>query len=183
MAYQDENTRWRFTVPQAGEVDSAESVEKRMVEIDTAILGPMEKAELVSNGDELDPSEYGDGDTSQYSTEPDEYWTDQEGRDIYVTRRHFHPTQQRVPYADEAGHAAEADHAENADWAGYLKPGFNLNGYLITGKSSDGTTPPSHTLKLNDIPDAGRVFWGKQEPSKVTSFPALRKGDLYVMVL
>ena len=183
MAYQDTNTVWRFTVPQAGEVDSAESVENRMVEIDQALIGPMNKAELIGNGAELDPADYTDGETSKYSTEFDPYWTEMEGRDIYVTRTHYHPTQEKVPYAEEAGHAAEATHAEYADEAKWLKPGFNLNGHVITGKSADGETPPEHTLVINDIPDAGRVFWGSQEPQNVTSFPALRRGDIYVKVL
>lgn len=225
VAYIDVNTLWRFTVPQAGEVDSAESVERMMVEIDDALIGPMAKAELTANGAALNANDYTDGSTSKYSTSKDSYWSAQEGRNIYVTRRHYHPTPNRVPNADNAtnaSHAANADHASNADnaanathasqadnatnashaanadratradratnadyatRAGYLSPGFKLNGITITGKPTSGSSAPSHTIKLNDIPDSTRVFWGTREPSGVTSFPTLRRGDLYVKII
>lgn len=267
MAYQDANTLWRFTVPQAGEVDSTQAVTEMLEEVDDALISPMAKAELTSNGAALNPSNYTDGSTSKYSSVVDGYWSSQEGRNIYVTRRHYHPTPDRVPNADsadsatradsadyatnayhasnadsatsanhattadsanEASHATRADNAtratnadnatsanhattadnatsatraanadnatnaanatraanaDNATKAGYLSPGFKLNGITITGKPTSGTIAPSHTLKLNDIPDAPRVFWGSQEPSNVSSFPALRKGDLYVKII
>jgi len=292
MSYIDENTRWRFRVPQAGEVDSAESVERRMVEIDQSLIGPMNKAELLSNGVNLDASSYVDSETSQYSTSADAYWTRQEGRSIYVTRTHYHPTPDRVPnadHADEATHALRADdalraewagtattqpwettdttiattayvhelverlldgrikvknaehadNADNADWAvnaitqswgtndntiattayvnmlltklsdgsikvknaehaddantathakhaGYLKPGFKLNGKLITGKSKDGETPPEHTIKQADIPDQPRVYWGTKNPTQYTSLADAtkrRKGDIFVKII
>lgn len=292
MSYIDENTRWRFRVPQAGEVDSAENVERRMVEIDQSLIGPMNKAELLSNGVQLTVSSYVDNETSKYSTSADAYWSRQEGRSIYVTRTHYHPTPNRVPnadHADEATHALNADDALRADWArtattqtwgtddttiattayvnmlvsrltdgrikvkeaehaddadnavwaenavtqpwgtnnktiatteyvnmlltklsdgsikvknaehadnsntadyaqcaGYLKPGFKLNGKLITGKSGDGETPPEYTIKQDDIPDQPRVYWGTKNPTQYTNIADAtrrRKGDIFVKII
>lgn len=187
MSYIDEGTLWRFTVPQAGEVDSAESVDLMVRAVDSALISPMAKAELVSGGASIDAAEYIDGDTSTYSTQPDAYWSEQEGGDVYVTRRHFHPTPNRVPNADYANEAGHAESATSADWAGRLNPGFTLNGILITGESGDGVTPPSHVLHHDDIPDAPRVFWGSGEPvpggGMVPARSELRRGDIYIKVI
>ena len=150
MAYRDINTLWRFTVPQAGEVDSAESVESMMVEIDNALISPMGKAELTSNGNQLTPSGYTDGSTSKYSTVIDEYWSEQEGRDIYVTRRHYHPTQTRVPHADhadDADHADEADHALDSDHAGEADHALN----------ADNATEAAHAANADHALNADRA--------------------------
>ena len=183
MAYIDENTRWRFTVPQAGEVDSAESVERMLVEIDDALIGPMGRAELVDCGGPLNPSDYVDGDTSEYSDEPDAYWSAQEGRPVYVTKRHFHPAQGSVAYADESGSSNESKYAERAEYAGYLVPGFRLNGKHITGKQGDDGSMQSTVIEIADIPDAPRVYWGASEPNDADIELPRRRGDIYVKIM
>ena len=184
MSYRDENTNWRFTVPQAGEVDSAETVTSMLEEVDDALLGPMRKAELISHGSALNPASYTDGADSTYSTAKDNYWTEQEGFNVYVTRAHYHPTQTKVPYAEEAGHAEESDHALRSDVASKLSPGILLNGKLLTGEGASAGEPQVANILLNDIPNAPRVFWGTPEPSENPSLPAvLRRGDIYVKVL
>lgn len=183
MPYIDENTNWRFTVPQAGEVDSAESVTDMLEEVDDALIGPMRKAELLSSGAALNPASYVDGADSTYSTSADAYWSEQMGRSVYTTQSHFHPTQTKVPFAVESSHATNADSATTAGTASKLSPGINLNGKLLTGEGPNASTPQSVNLVLNDIPDAPRVFWGTSEPSEVTSFTSLRRGDIYVKIL
>lgn len=175
--YMSNKTSWRFTVPQAGEVDSAESVENRMVEIDKALIGPMNKAELVSNGRQLIPQSYVDGDKSFYSDVPDDYWSEIEGRPIYTTTSHYHPMPSIVRNSNNAENAGYAARAGNANTANSLTPGFTLNGHVVTGANNQVVT-----IKHDDIPDSPRVFWGANEPSS-TSFPTLRRGDIYVRVL
>ena len=175
--YMSEKTKWRFTVPQAGEVDSAESVEARMVDIDRARIGPMNKAELLSNGKKLLPQSFVDGDSSFYSDEPDQYWSSIEGRPIYTTRSHYHPMPTMVLRSNTADTSSYADAAERADRAGYLDPGFTINGKLVTGRNSQ-----SVTIRQSDIPDANRVFWGTSDPSSAT-ISSPRQGDIYVKVI
>ena len=177
MAYLSERTRWRFTVPQAGEVDSAESVEERMVEIDGALIGPMAKAELLSNGNKLTPAAYADGDTSKYSDSPDSYWSTIEGRPIYTTKTHYHPIPSVVLRSNQSESASYAESAAKADVAGRLYPGISLNGKTLTGAGGQ-----SVTLEINDIPDANRVFWGASQPSQM-ALPELRRGDIYIQTL
>lgn len=184
MSYRDENTKWRFTVPQAGEVDSAETVTSMLEEVDAALLGPMRKAELISHGAAINPTPFPDGGDSTYSSSRDDYWTEQEGFDVYVTRSHYHPTQSKVPYAENAGHADEADHAQLADAASKLSPGILLNGKLLTGEGASAGEPQVANIMLDDIPNATRVFWGTLEPSENPSLPTeLRRGDIYIKVL
>ena len=175
--YQDENTRWLFTVPQAGEVDSVEAVEKRVREIDKAILGPMEKAELLSHGKKLNPKSFVDGDRSTYSDTPDEYWSTIKGEPIYTTESHYHPIPSVVLRSNQATNASYAASADKANQAGYLSPGFTINGMQVTGR--DGQ---SVTIKVNDIPDAPRVFWGSNDPENASIGTSPRKGDIYVRV-
>ena len=177
MSYMSNKTRWRFEVPQAGEVDSAESVEERMIEIDKALIGPMAKAELTSNGKKLNPNSFVDGDESKYSDEPDSYWSTIEGRPIYTTKTHFHPLPSVVMRSNQAANATYADSAKRADVAGSIRPGITLNGLKLTGENAQ-----SATLLIDDIPDASRVFFGTGKPSSI-AMASPRRGDIYVQIL
>ena len=53
MAYKIESTAWKFTAPQRGEVDSAESATEMLAEIDAALLDPGKKGQLTSVGAEV----------------------------------------------------------------------------------------------------------------------------------
>ena len=177
MTYMSDKTRWRFKVPQAGEVDSAETVEERMIEIDKALIGPMAKAELLSNGKKLNPNSFIDGYESKYSELPDEYWSTIEGRPIYTTKTHYHPIPSVVMKSNTATNASYAESARKADVAAALRPGITLNGIRLTGESGQ-----SATLHIDDIPDAPRVFFGTGNPSN-GAVPSPRRGDIYVQVL
>lgn len=167
MSYKLETTNWKFTVPQAGEVDSVENFAKNIQEIDDALIDPGVKAQLMSRG-EAQPIVGQDGEFRDDTFHYDEYT----GK--FVTETHAHPTPDSVPnadHADEADHAFEADHAKIAS---RLEPGAHINGYLF-----DGTQ--DITLKTDDIPDANRVFYGTVKPAQFGGFPkVLRNGDLYV---
>ena len=177
MAYIDENTRWRFTAPQAGEVDSAQSVAERLEEVDKALIGPMNRAELLSGGAKLNPATFVDGDSSKYSDAPDEYWSTIEGRPVYTTKTHFHPMPTMVMRSNTADSASYAEGAEHADEAAKLSPGFKLNGKTVTGEGGQEVV-----LGVDDISDAPRVFWGTSAPSS-PPVQSPRKGDIYVQVL
>lgn len=162
-----ESTNWKFTAPQEGELDSAENKANTLQEIDDAIITPDEKAQLTGRGK---PSDVIEDQTYQI----DDYLSEKRGKDTWVTQQHFHPTPDSVPEAD---HAKDADHATEADSskeAAKLNPGAKINNHLF-----DGTKDIE--IKINDIPDANRVFYGTQEPAQFKGFPKeLRDGDIYV---
>lgn len=174
--YRSENMNWRFTVPQAGEVDSVERVESMLSEIDDALIGPMKKAELTSNGNWINPDAYTDGDSSSYSTVPDEYWSAIEGRSIYTTKSHYHPIPTIVVKSESSNTSSFANVSDTALSAAKLNPGIKLNGKTLTGEIGQQVT-----LTANDIPDVPRVFWGPNPPSSA-SVASPRRGDIYVQV-
>lgn len=167
MSYKLESTNWKFTVPQAGEVDSVETVAAMMGEIDNAILDPGEKAQITSRGEAQDL-------VSESGGFPDDSFVFDEYTQKWVTQMHSHPTPPSVPSADHADNADHADEADHADRASRLDPGASINGHHF-----DGTE--DITLKISDIPDSSRVFYGTVKPDKYGGFPKqLRNGDLYV---
>lgn len=178
MAYRDTGTAWRFTVPQEGETDSAERVRDRVREFDAAIPTPDQRAQLTSRGD-------ASASVSDATYAKDAYLSAMEGRDVYVTSLHRHPTPGRVPMADEARSSARSDEAGKADVATRLSPGFRINGHLTDG-NSDTQGGGDVDITVADISDATRVFWGRYEsPSSDPSVPkasGLRAGDLYIQV-
>lgn len=170
MAYRIESTAWKFTTPQQGEVDSAQSVTEMLEEVDAALLDPGKKGQLTSSGSEMSIVT----DTSSEFYDPGFVYDAYQGK--WVTSLHNHPTPKSVPqadHADEADHAKEADHA---DVASSLSPGGTINSHKFTGVERV-------VVKTNDIPDATRTFYGTQDPSNYGGFPSkLRNGDIYVKV-
>ena len=167
MAYIDQDTAYRFTVPQQGEVDSAESVKEMVEEIDAALIDPGKKAQLESRGESV----------SFVSSSASEWHDPGFVLDPYankwVTNLHSHPTPSAVPYADAAGSTLTSDTAESCTTAKQLSPGFNINGHQTDGKTDV-------TVSIADIPDAQRVFYGTVDPARF-SFPVPPKvGDIYV---
>ena len=176
MAFKDQETNWRFTIPQEGEVDSCEAFRRHIHEIDNAILSPAQKEQLTSRGADA-IHEDGDG------FERDEFLSGLEGRDVWVTDLHRHPSPEFVPqakYAEEAGRASQADEAARAE---RLSPGFSINGHHTDG-NPDTLAGGDVTIRLQDIPDAPRVFYGTaQNPNGATNLPTeLRDGDIYFCV-
>lgn len=167
MAYKDEATDWKFTIPQEGEVDSSENYRRQMHEIDDALLDPDQKEQLTYRGEQA-------ADVTDPTYVIDEYKTSKAGHPVYATSLHEHPTPKSVPYADEAGYAKEADHALKADEAAKLNPGGSINDKLFTGTEAIVIGP-------DDIPGLNRVYWGTVEPKDFGGFRAtLTPGDLYV---
>jgi hypothetical protein len=188
MSYKDQGTEWKFTIPSEGEVDSVETYQAHVREVDAALIDQDSKKQLLSRG------------TRSGKVVIDAYQTAQAGKDVYVTELHKHPTPTSVPqadHADEADHALEADHAKEADhaieasqavklktarkisdiwfdgtkdivipWvehstrADKLQPGANINSILFNGTTDI-------TLYRIDIPDMRWTFWGTQPPTDV----------------
>ena len=158
-----EDTQWKFTAPQEGEVDSAEKKADTLREIDRALPSPDVLSQLTARGTK--PESITD---TSYVWDPDQ--------GIYVTTLHSHPLPKSVPYAEKANEANSARTADIADKARMLDPGFSIN-----GKPNNGTQ--NTIIYLNDIPDAPRVFYGTQEPSKNASLPKqLREKDIYIKI-
>ena len=116
MSYRIQDTKWKFTAPQEGEVDSAEKKADTLREIDQAIPHPGILAQLTSRGvsplvpDVSDPNNlYYD---EEFAKTLDETWFYDEYQDKWVTTVHYHPTPDSVPHAD---HSTESDHAKEAD--------------------------------------------------------------------
>lgn len=168
MSYKDSNTNWKFTVPQEGEVDMAQTVRESLEEVDTALLTPDNKAQLNIKG----TSSSTITDTTYVK---DTYQTALAGKDVYTTSLHYHPTPKRVPLADLA---TEADHAKNADLATKaqaLTPGGVINGYTFTGVETI-------QIGIDDIKDAPRTYCGTVEPAQYPGFPdTIVENSLYVM--
>lgn len=168
MAYKIESTAWKFTAPQQGEVDSAESVTEMLTEIDAALLDPGKKGQLTSVGAEVSIV------TDKSSEFYDPTFVYDAYKEKWVTSLHEHPTPKSVPkadHADEADHAKEADHA---DVASSLSPGGTINTHRFTGVENV-------MVMTDDIPDATRTFYGTQDPADYGGFPTkLRNGDIYV---
>ena len=166
--YKMDDTKWQFTSPVEGEVDSVEKKQQTLKEIDAALITPDNRKILESGGKSVIDSSGG------LLTVEDSYLKSQGVEDCFVTEIHKHPTPQSVPQAD---HATEADHAERAI---KLTPGANINGHFFDG-TSDVTI--GGNFEMDDVPGARRQFWGKSEPSQYGGFPKdLRDGDIYVMV-
>lgn len=168
MAYKIESTSWKFTTPQQGEVDSAESVTEMLEEIDSALLDPGKKGQLISVG----------ADVSIVTSESSEFYDPSFVYDAYkgkwVTSLHEHPTPKSVPQADHADEADHAKKADHADVASSLSPGGTINGHSFTGVEDV-------VVMTDDIPDATRTFYGTQDPASYGGFPTkLRNGDIYV---
>lgn len=169
MAYKMSDTNWKFTAPQAGEVDSAENKAATLKEIDEAIISPDERAQLTGKGEQSSK-------ITDQTYKLDSYLTKQRNKNTYVTEKHFHPTPTSVPKADKATEADHAKKADSATSASKLNPGKKINGHLF-----DGTK--DITIKRDDIPDVNRVFYGTADPSKYSGFPkTLRNGDIYVKI-
>ena len=164
MAYKLESTNWKFTVPQEGEVDSAENKTKTLEEIDQALITPIYRSLLESGGQKVEGA-----------PEALCYYDDYKG--CYVTTLHEHPIPPHVPEAD---HATEADHAKDADdalRAQKLNPGRKINTHLFDG-TKDITVGEDPAME--DVPGARRQFYGTVEPSAYKGFPTtLRDGDFY----
>ena len=165
MAYENTDFNWKFTVPQAGEVDSSESMTRMLGEIDAALLTPDERDQLTDQGQG----------NAEGSTR-DDYLSELAGHDVFTTDLHYHSSSipvQNAQSAQEAGHAALADDAKTAQ---KLSPGASINGHLFTGASDV-------TINASDIPGVNKVYWGAVEPSQYTGFGPLTPGDLYIRVV
>lgn len=174
MAYKDDGTRWKFTVPQEGEVDSAEKFRSHVREIDAAIMSPDEKAQLTSRGNQQGAT------VSDKTFVRDEFYSKSEGKDVYVTALHRHPAPSLVPKASESDHAKSADTADSAKVAERLSPGFSINGHRTDG-NSDSQGGGDVNISIADIPDAPQVFYGTVTPDRFGGFPAqIRDGSIYV---
>lgn len=169
MAYKMDDTNWKFTAPQEGEIDSAESVADMLKEVDNAVLSPGEKAQLTSRGNDAEEASSPSSEFYDATFVYDDY------KKKYVTSLHEHPTPASVPEAD---HAKEADHSKEADLsekAKALTPGAKIQGHLFDG-TQDITLHPS------DFPDMHKVYFGTVEPDKFQGFDReLINGDIYVM--
>ena len=164
MAYKIATTNWKFTAPQEGEVDSAEKVAAMLQEIDDAIPTPDVLAQLTSRGNK--PAEITDATFVLDNNYNPPRW---------VTNLHSHPLPTRVPYAEAAGTANSAKKADAATTANRL-----VNSFSINGKSTNGTQ--NVTIRLDDISDASRVFYGTSEPKNYRFTKALRDRDIYVKI-
>ena len=153
MAYKIATTKWKFTAPQEGEVDSAERVADMLQEIDDAIPTPNVLAQLTSRGAKV--SGIADSTFVLDSNYSPPRWG---------TTLHSHPLPTSVPYAESAETAITATTATTAATANRL-----INSFSINGKATNGTQ--NVTLKIDDISDSHRVF--SRTP---------RKYDIYVKI-
>ena len=165
MAYKDASFNWKFTVPQAGEVDSSEGMTRMLGEIDAALLTPDERDQLTDQGQG----------NAEGSTR-DDYLSELAGHDVYVTGLHVHSSSIPVQHAQSAQEAEHATEADSAKVAQRLQPGASINGHLFTGASDV-------TISASDIPGVNKVYWGTVEPSQYTGFGPLTPGDLYIRVV
>jgi len=169
MAYTDSNTKWSFSVPQAGETDDVEDYTKHIEAIDAALVTPDNKAQLLGRG----ASSATVTDTTYVK---DNYQTELAGEDVYVTNLHKHPTPTRVPLADDATEAEHAKKATEADEADKLTTAHTINGLAFNGTADI-------TIEPDDIPLLNRVYWGTVKPASYGGFRSnLHAGDLYVEI-
>lgn len=178
MSYKMADTKWKFTAPQEGEVDSAEKKANTLREIDAAIPSPGILAVLTSQGKSPLVPDVTNPQSEWYDpTIKSPIWYFDKKQNKWVTESHYHPLPTSVPYAEESRHSKDSDRSKESDVASRLKPGFKIN-----EKHTNGAT--DITLVLDDIPGSFRVWYGTMTPDKYTGFgkTKLHEKDLYVKI-
>lgn len=190
MTYRMDDTKWGFTAPHEGEVNSARLEANRIREYDDASLSPQQVLQLTSNGNSSIETTFGvdeDGNPVDMTISAipgdelftrDEYQSDKLGRDVYVTRQHYHPTPSSVPVADWADRSERADTADSAEVAERLAEAVRINGHEF-----DGTQDVY--ISFDDYDESRRIWYGTEDPSgvdwqAVSPNRGLRPGDVYV---